>query len=364
MSTWIPSTPPHTQADGVGVLITNLGTPDAPTPKAVRRYLRQFLSDERVIDLPRWKWLPILNLFVLTTRPKASAALYREIWTEEGSPLLLGTQHVAQELERRLSARYLAPIHTAVGMRYGNPSIPSGLRELANKGCSKVLVLPLYPHYSATSTASTFDAVFAELATWRRQPELRTIHSFHDEPDHIASLAASVRELWDTKGEPEKIVFSFHGIPKRYFAEGDPYFCLCQKTGRLLAEALNLESDRFLVCFQSLFGKEEWLQPYTDVTIKELGRQGLGSLDVICPGFSIDCLETLEEIDGLNRRHFTEAGGGQFRYIPCLNDRDDHLAFLADLAANHLQGWEIPTPAKATTQIAQTQSRAKAMGSS
>jgi ferrochelatase len=361
MQMWNPDTPPHTRPPGVGVLVTNLGTPDAPTTAAVRRYLRQFLSDHRVIDLPRWKWLPILNLFVLTTRPKKSAALYRQIWTEEGSPLLTGTRSIATELERRLSDRFASPVATEVGMRYGNPSIPSALRRLAERGCNRILTLPLYPHYSASSTASTFDAIFAELATWRRQPELRTIHSFHDEPGHIACLAASVRELWRRDGEPEKILFSYHGIPRRYFDEGDPYHCLCRKTSRLLAEALQLEPHRHQTSFQSLFGKEEWLKPYTDATIGRLGAEGLSSLDVLCPGFSIDCLETLEEIDGLNRRIFTDAGGGCYRFIPCLNDRPDHLQFLEDLSARHLQGWEFIPTSVAEERIAETAARARAL---
>lgn len=341
-------------------MVTNLGTPDAPTAPALRRYLRQFLSDHRVIDLPRWKWWPILHLFVLTTRPRRSAALYREIWTEQGSPLLLGTQRVAAALQEELARRLDGDVATTIGMRYGNPSIRRGLRQLAEQGCDRILVLPLYPHYSATSTASTYDAIFAELATWRRQPELRTIHGFHDEPGLVEALAASVREVWAEGGPPDQLLLSYHGIPRRYFDEGDPYFCLCHKTSRLLAEALELAPGRYQTTFQSLFGKEEWLKPYTDETVAALGRGG-GSLDVICPGFSLDCLETLEEIDGLNRKIFAEAGGGRFRFIPCLNDRPDHLRFLADLAERHLSGWTVRSASERRTAGRASAERAQAL---
>jgi protoporphyrin/coproporphyrin ferrochelatase len=335
-----PSGFSHRQPDAVGVLLANLGTPDAPTAPALRRYLQEFLWDPRVIELPRLKWWLILNLLVLTTRPRASAALYRKIWTPEGSPLLLGTVGLARQLEAGLRQRLGEHLHVAVGMRYGNPSLASALRELAAKGCRRLLLFPLYPHYSGTSTASTFDAVAAELTRWRWVPELRTIAGFHDQPGYIAALAASIRELWDRDGEPERLLFSFHGIPLSYFQAGDPYYCQCQKTARLVAERLGLPERRYIVAFQSLFGKEEWLKPYTDQTVRRLGSERLPSLDVVCPGFSIDCLETLEEIDGLNREIFEHAGGGRFRYVPCLNDRADHIAFLEQLALAHLAGWE------------------------
>ena len=341
------------------MLVANLGTPDEPTAPALRRYLRPFLSDPRVIELPRWKWLPILELFVLTRRPKESAKLYREIWTEEGSPLLVLTRTIARAIETRLREELGPNLHAAIGMRYGNPSLASGLRELAEKGCEKILVFPLYPHYSGTSTASIFDAVFAELATWRRVPELRTVASYHDEPAYVRALATSIRERWDAEGVPDRLLLSFHGIPLRYFREGDPYYCHCQKTGRLLREALDWPEEKTLVTFQSLFGKEEWLKPYTDETVGRLGREGLGRLDVACPGFAVDCLETIEEIDGLNRGIFEEAGGGDFRYHPCLNDRPDHLDFLADLARRHLAGWEPPTADEGAREAALRAERAE-----
>ena len=334
----------HGEVPAVGVLLANLGTPDAPTPAAVKTYLEEFLSDPRVIELPRWKWLPILHLFVLTRRPKASAALYRKVWTAEGSPLLVMARRQTAAVAAALAGRIGSPFHVALGMRYGRPAIREALAELQGKGCRRILFLPLYPQYSATSTASTFDALAAELSRTRWLPELRTILGYHDEPGYVAAVAASIREAWDAGGEPDKLLFSFHGIPRRYFLAGDPYHCQCHKTARLVAQRLGLEDDRWLVAFQSRFGREEWLQPYTDQTVRALARSGLGRLDVVSPAFSADCLETLDELDGLNREFWVHAGGlsANYRYLPCLNDRPDHIAFLADLVERNLHGWVVP----------------------
>lgn len=332
----------HGQSSGVGVLFANLGTPDAPTPAALRRYLAEFLWDPRVIEEPRWKWWLILNLFVLTTRPKESAKLYEKVWTPAGSPLLTGTVELAKRLEAGLRAAVDGPVHVAVGMRYGRPSLATALVELADRGCRKVLVFPLYPQYSGTTTAATFDAVFAELSRWRWMPELRTVSSYHDDPGYVEALAASIRDSWAEHGRSERLMLTFHGIPRRYFEAGDPYYCHCQKTARLVTERLGLAEGDYLVTFQSLFGKEEWIEPYTADTVAALGRAGLRSLDVVCPGFAADCLETLEEIEVQNRGFFEQAGGGRFRYVPALNDRPGHLDFLADLAHRHLQGWVKP----------------------
>ena len=326
----------------IGLLVAHLGTPDAPTPAALRRYLRQFLSDPRVIELPRWKWLPVLYLFVLTTRPKTSAALYSKIWTSAGSPLLVHTRAVANAVGAALRPRLAEPLHVAGGMRYGNPSMAAALRELAARGCRRIVVFPLYPQYSGTTTASTFDAVFAELATWRQMPELRTVNDYHDDAGYVAALAASIRDSWRERGRAKKLLLTFHGIPRRYVDAGDPYFAQCHETARRVAQQLGLAGDDYGVTFQSLFGKEEWLRPYTDETMKRLGAEKLASVDVLCPGFSVDCLETLEEIDGLNREFFTHAGGGEYRYIPCLNERPDHIAALTDVALRHLGGWASP----------------------
>ena len=351
----------HARRPRVGVLLSNLGTPDAPTPVALRAYLREFLSDPRVIELPRWKWLPILHLFILTTRPKMSAALYRKVWTAEGSPLLVTAERQREGIERRLHARFgerSDAITVALGMRYGNPSIAAALRALAAAGATRLVVLPLYPQYAAATTGSTFDALFSALQRTRWVPGLRTVESYHDEPGYIAALAASVRERWLAEGEPEKLLMSFHGMPVRYFHDGDPYFCYCQKSARLLAEALGLPAERYVVSFQSLFGKEEWLKPYTDRTVERLAREGVRRLDVVCPGFSADCLETIEEIDQLNREIFLEHGGERFRFISCLNDRDDHLEFLSELVARQIDDW---LPA-ATDDRAATARRAGALG--
>lgn len=323
----------------IGVLLSNLGTPDAPDTPALRRYLREFLWDPRVVEMPRWQWWLILNLLILPTRPKLSAELYRKVWTAEGSPLLLNSQRQAAAVDRFLRLEIARPIHVALGMRYGNPSVPAALRELAEKGCRRVLVLPLYPQYAAVTCGSTFDAVAAELTRWRCVPELRVVQHYHDEPGYIRALAASLREAWQEGHPGEKLLFSFHGIPQSYSDAGDPYIHHCRKTARLVAEELGLPRERYEISFQSLFGKAEWIKPYTDRTITALAKSGVRSLDVICPGFSADCLETLEEMDGLNRETFLHAGGQHYRYIPALNDRPAHVRFLADLVIRNLQGW-------------------------
>lgn len=357
----------HNGTPRIGVLLSNLGTPDAATPEALRVYLEEFLSDPRVIELPRWKWLPILHLFVLPSRPKMSAALYRKVWTAAGSPLLVSAQSQRAGIEQRLRARFGGAgghrdrIVVALGMRYGNPSIAKALAELASAGCHRIVVLPLYPQYAAATAGSTFDAVFAELRRTRWVPGLRTVESYHDEPGYIAALAASVAERWQAEGEPDKLLMSFHGMPQRYFDDGDPYFCYCQKTARLLAEALALPRERYLVSFQSLFGKEEWLKPYTDRTVAALAGEGVRALDVVCPGFSADCLETIEEIDQLNREIFLRHGGERFRFVSCLNDRADHLDFLADLVARQIDGWMCEADPDALAAASATARRAGEM---
>lgn len=327
------------RGSGVGILVANLGTPDAPTARALRPYLHEFLSDPRVIEKPRWQWLPILHLFVLPLRPRRSARLYRNIWTAEGSPLLVHTQRIAAGIGERLAAWVAEPPTVVVGMRYGNPSIASALRRLADAGCTRILVLPLFPQYFAGTTGSALDAVFAELRRWRWVPELRVVGRYHDEPGYVAALAASLRGVWGGDGPAERVLFSFHGVPTRYVANGDPYYEHCRITGRLLAEELGLDDDRRQVTFQSLFGREPWLEPYTDRTLAELARGGVESADVVCPGFAADCLETLDEIGREARESFRAAGGRRFRYVPCLNDRPDHLDFLTDLARRHLGDW-------------------------
>jgi ferrochelatase len=272
-------------------------------------------------------------------RPQRSARLYAKIWTPDGSPLVAIGRRQRAALEAELRRRLPVPVHVALGMRYGNPSLRAALGELLAAGCDRILLLPLYPQYFAGTTGSTFDAASAALAALRWIPELRTVSHYEAEPGYIEALAASVRELWQREGEPQRLVLSFHGIPVRYAAAGDPYADQCRRTAHLLAAALRLPAERWLVTFQSRFGREKWLEPYTDFTLRDLGRQGLKNVDVVCPGFAADCLETLEEIALQNRRFFLDAGGERFRYVPALNDRPDHVGALADLVMRHLQGW-------------------------
>jgi len=322
-----------------GVLLANLGTPEAPTVGALRPYLREFLSDPRVIELPRTAWWLILNLFILPFRPRKSAALYREIWEDDGSPLLTITHRQAAGLAERLQRRAGRPVPVAVGMRYGRPSIATALRELRSAGCDRIVVLPAYPQYAAATTGSTFDAVATEIVTWRAVPELRFVRSYAEHPGYIAALAASVREVWAADGEASRLVMSFHGIPRRYAVNGDPYPRECSRTAVLLAEALGLEPRRWKMVFQSRFGREPWLKPYADETLEQMGREGAHGVDVMCPGFAADCLETIEEMAATNREAFEEAGGTGYRYIAALNDRTDHLKALSDIVVDQMGGW-------------------------
>ena len=338
----------HGSAEVLGVLLLNLGTPDQPDTPSLRRYLKEFLWDPRVVEASRPLWWMILNGIILRTRPAKSAEAYREIWDHEGegtgSPLLDISYRQMAGLERRLSDRFTGPVEFALGMRYGNPSVASALEQLQKAGARRIVVLPLYPQYAGATTASTFDAVVNELKTWRWIPELRFINHYHRHPGYIRSLANSVREHFDEHGEPDLLLTSYHGVPLRYVMDGDPYHCECHVTTRLMREALEMPEDKVKVTFQSLFGKEEWVKPYTDETIKSLPGKGVKKLAVMCPGFSADCLETIEEIEGENREYFMEAGGEEFQYIPALNDREDHLDALADLIAQHCRGWPEAEP--------------------
>lgn len=329
----------HDQVDVTGVLLVNLGTTDAPTPEAVRRYLAEFLWDPRVIEMPRPLWWLILHGIILRFRPRKVAHAYGAIWTDQGSPLLHLSEQLLAAMRETSAGTDSGTVEYELAMRYGKPSIETALENLRKKGVQRLLVVPLYPQYSATTTASVFDEIVRVLQGWRWIPELRFIQNYHDHPKYIEALANSVRAHWQAQGQAEKLLMSFHGIPKRYIMSGDPYFCECQKTGRLLAEALGLSDDQWLLTFQSRVGREEWLKPYTDKTLKTLGREKLQSLDVICPGFSIDCLETLEEIDMQNRALFESAGGGRYHYIPALNDSAAQVSLLSELVATHTQGW-------------------------
>lgn len=319
-----------------GVLVTNLGTPAAANAGALRAYLAEFLSDPRVIEAPRLLWWLALHGVILRIRPARAAKAYQEVWREDGSPLLAISQKQAAKLSTLLQQNFASDLVVELGMRYGQPSIDAALHKLRRANATKIIILPLYPQYSATTTASTLDAVFATLKTWRVVPELITMNSYYNHPGYIDSLANSIRQHWQTQGKAERLLFSFHGLPKRYVDSGDPYRWQCEQTSQAVASALELKENDWLMAFQSRFGREEWLKPYTDHRLKEWGQAGIRSVDVIAPGFSADCLETLEEIAMQNRDFFIQAGGKEYRYIPCLNDGDDHIRFLANLIKEKL----------------------------
>ena len=343
----------HGRVESTGVLLVNLGTPDAPTASAVRRFLKQFLWDPRVVEYPRWLWWLILNGIILRIRPSRSAAAYREIWTDDGSPLMIYSQALARRLGETLAERLQGGVNVELAMSYGDPSIDDAIDSLLAKGARRLLVLPMYPQYSGTTTASVIDAVARKLNRLRWVPETRFINQYHDDPGYIDALAASIRESWVEHGRCDKLMFSFHGVPKNTLLRGDPYHCQCQKTARLVTERLGLGDDEWLLSFQSRVGREEWLRPYTDETIAELGQRGLERVDVVCPGF----LETLEEIAMQNAELFEESGGKSPHYIPALNDRDDHVELLANLVERHLGGWPV-----SYAEQPQTRERALAMG--
>lgn len=331
----------HTQPDKVGVLITNLGTPDAPTKAALKPYLKEFLSDPRVVEVPRLLWYFILNGVILRFRPKRSAKAYETVWTERGSPLLFHTQDQAAALEKTLKATWGDDLVVDFAMRYGRPALSDALENMMQKGVRKLLVLPLYPQYSASTTASTFDALAKDFMKRRWIPELRFMTHYHDFPPFIEAAAKRIERHWAQYGRADKLLFSYHGIPLRYLKNGDPYHCECYKTSRLLAERLGLSHSEYLTTFQSRFGREEWLQPYTDMTMKALPKQGVTSVQVFCPGFSADCLETIEEIGEENREYFMESGGKRYEYISALNVESEHIDALTQLINTHLQGWSV-----------------------
>jgi ferrochelatase len=342
MSNLLPE-PPHRHGtrSSTAVVLVNLGTPDAPTAPALKRYLGQFLSDPRVVEIPKPIWWLILNGIILNTRPKKSAAKYASVWMKEGSPLRVHTERQTKLLAGQLGERGHQTTVT-MAMRYGSPSIPDVLAKLKAGGATRILIVPMYPQYSSSTTATVVD----EAATWllkiRNQPEMRFIRNFHDDPGYIDALEKSVRKHWQSNGllgAKDKLVISFHGLPKRSLDLGDPYFCECQKTGRLLAERLKLSPEQLRICFQSRFGKAEWLQPYTAPMLKQLGKEGTERIDIICPGFAADCLETLEEIAMEGKDDFIAAGGKVYHYIPALNEDEAWIKALTDLVERHLSGW-------------------------
>ena len=329
----------HGSPHRTGVLLINLGTPDAPTAQALRPYLKEFLSNPRVIEIPRLFWWPILHGFILPFRPKASAEKYAKIWMPEGSPLKVHTERQTTLLREALQTRLQNPPIVEYAMNIGKPSVATVMAKMQAQGCERILVIPLFPQYAASSTAAAMDNVFSVLNRMRNLPSIRTVKQYHDHPGYIAALAQNVRDYWDAHGRPDKLIISFHGTPRASLDKGDPYHCACQKTGRLLAEALALESNQYSVCFQSRFGRAKWLTPYTAATLEQLGKEQTQRVDVICPGFVSDCLETLEEIAIEAKNTFTQSGGKEFHYIPCLNERSDWIQALADITCTHLQGW-------------------------
>ncbi len=329
----------HNGPDLSGVLLCNLGTPERPDTRALRPYLRQFLSDPRVVELPRLLWWLILHGVILNTRPARSAKNYQQVWTDEGSPLLLHTRAQAKALQQRLKEQHGEGVLVDFAMRYGEPSIESAIQGMVESGVSRLLVLPLYPQYSGPTTGSTFDALARSFQRRRWLPQLQFVSGYCDHPAYIAALANSVRRHRKQHGAAKMLLFSYHGEPRSYLDKGDPYFCQCHKTTRLVAQALGLAQGSYRTVFQSRFGRGEWLQPYTDETLKTLPSMGVDSVEVICPGFAADCLETLEEIGVENRSYFMQAGGKGYYYIPCLNAGADHIEVLAQMVREQADGW-------------------------
>jgi len=330
----------HGTAEKTAVLLINLGTPEAPTAKAVRPYLKEFLSDPRVVEIPRLAWWLILNGIILNTRPKKSARKYASIWMNDSSPLKIYTERKTRLLQQHLQASIGdKTLVVEYAMRYGNPSVASVLNKLKEQNCQQILLLPLYPQYAASSSATALDAVFKELLHMRNMPAIRTIKHFHDDAGYIKASARNISDYWVAHGRPDKLVMSFHGVPQFTTEKGDPYYGECLKSGRLIAEELGLTREQYVISFQSRFGKTEWVKPYTTTTLQELGKLGTKRVDVVCPGFVADCLETLEEIAIEGKEDFQHAGGGDYRYIPCLNERPDWIQALGKLVLSNLQGW-------------------------
>ncbi len=331
----------HGQSDKIGVLITNLGTPQAPTKAALKPYLKEFLSDPRVVEVPRLIWWFILNGVILNIRPKRSAEAYASVWSEQGSPLMVHTKAQAEALAKRCATEFDDNVVVEFAMRYGEPSVSGTIDRMLSQGVRKLLVLPLYPQYSASTVASTFDAVAHDFVKRRWLPDFRFVSHYHDRPDYIQAVADKIQQHWQHYGRADKLILSYHGVPKRYLDSGDPYHCECHKTSRLIAEALGLEQSEYMTTFQSRFGREEWLKPYTDETLKGLPAEGVKSVQVVCPGFSADCLETIEEIGEENRDYFMEAGGERYEYIPALNSEPEHINMLFGLVKENLHGWQV-----------------------
>ena len=320
-----------------GVILCNLGTPDAPQTPELRRYLKEFLSDPRVVEVPRLIWWLILNGIILRIRPRRSAKLYRSVWSEEGSPLMVHSRAQVEGVQKIIAKKYGDEVPVVLGMRYGNPSMQSAIDKLTAMNVRNITVLPLYPQYSGATTGSTFDALAKTMTRMRWVPELHFVGGYHQAEGYIDALCKAINKHIKTHGQPDKLLFSYHGTPERYLKKGDPYHCFCHQTTRLVRERLGWQEDQIMTTFQSRFGREPWLQPYTDKTLEALPNEGIKHLAVICPGFASDCLETIEEINMEGRESFIEAGGEQFHYIPCLNDDPAHIKALAKIVDQQLK---------------------------
>ena len=337
----------HGRKAGMGVLVVNLGTPDEPTTSAVRCYLAEFLADRRVVEIPKLIWMLILHGIILRIRPAKSAAAYKKVWSEQGSPLMAGTADLTSKIEASLNDRLSGQCNVQVAMRYGNPSINDGLEKLLAAGAERIMVVPIYPQYSGATSGSVADGVFSTLSKWRWVPELRMLGPYHDDPDYILAVAQSIYAHWQVNGhltnkkldKGHKLFISFHGMPKATLLAGDPYFCHCHKTARLIAAELNLHEDQWEMAFQSRFGKAEWLQPYAAKRFVELPNEGVKNMTVVCPGFSIDCLETLEEIALEGRDEFLSAGGESFEYVPALNSSNQHVELMVNRIMKNASAW-------------------------
>ncbi len=342
----------HGQLPGMGVLVVNLGTPDEPTKEAVRTYLAEFLSDPRVIEIPKLLWKIILHGIILRTRPAKSAQAYQRVWTDKGSPLMVESAGLTMQIDKEIQARIPGKSHVVLAMRYGQPSIQHGLLQLQSEGAERIMVLPLYPQYSGASTGTVADAVFTNLSKWRWVPELRLLGAYHDDPAYIKAVADSIRTHWAEKGQGDKLLMSFHGMPKATLKAGDPYFCQCHKSARLIAAELGLQEGQWEMAFQSRFGKAEWLKPYIAKRLVQLPGEGVKHLTVVCPGFAVDCLETLDEIAMEGREEFIKAGGEQFEYVPALNASPEHVSLMTDMIINNAGGWPELDQDKADAQQA------------
>lgn len=352
----------HGQRARTGVLLVNLGTPDRPDAPSLKRYLRQFLSDDRVVEIPKALWWCILNGIILNVRPRKSAAKYATVWTDEGSPLRVHTERQARLLQGWMVSEGCPDIEVRFAMRYGSPSIAEVMQQMKMDGCQRLLVLPMYPQAASSTTGSVIDEVARTLLRWRNLPEVRYLRAFAGDAGYVGAVAASIREHWARNGRADKLVMSFHGVPYFHLSKGDPYHCECHKTGRLIAESLGIGPDDYLVTFQSRFGRARWLEPYTQPTLERLASEGLRSVDVVCPGFVADCLETLEEIGEENRDAFLARGGQRFSYIPCLNERPDWIAALGRRVRLELGHWWDEAAAPASTALEQQAMRARSMG--